>query len=208
MKKIISMIKKTAMVTVPLFIFSGCYIVPGPGYPVYSGDYGSYGGYPGYYDGGVPGAYSYPYYYDTPYYYYNNMYYYGGVYGNGYYRYRGHRYYGGRYYNRGYYGGYYGRTGRYYGRDIDTEEDLQEVPIEAADTTVEVVGDTVDPVAGDMPEAEVIEVAATAEVVEATGVAEVTAVVALAEAIDLCSKPEQFYGFVRKVWICLKAKGE
>ena len=76
------------------------------------------------------------------------------------------------------------------GADIDTEEDLQEAPIEAIDTTVEVVGDMVDPVAGDMPEAEVIEVAATAEVVEATGaavvegVAEVTAVVAPAEAID------------------------
>ena len=76
------------------------------------------------------------------------------------------------------------------GVDIDMEEDLQEAPIGAADTTVEVVGDTVDPVAGDMPEAEVIEVAATAEVVEATGAAvvegavEVTAVVAPAEAID------------------------
>ena len=71
------------------------------------------------------------------------------------------------------------------GVDIDTEEDLQEAPIEAADTTVEVVGDMVDPVVVDMPEAEVIEVAATAEVVEATGVAEVTVVVALAEAIDI-----------------------
>ena len=83
----------------------------------------------------------------------------------------------------------------------DTEEDMQEAPIEAADTIVE---DTVGPVAVDMPEAEAIEAAVTAEVLEATEavvvaaaieeLAEVMAVVAAVEAVDtLLSDPLKSY---------------
>ena len=76
----------------------------------------------------------------------------------------------------------------------DIEGDMREAPIEAADTIVEVAEDTVGPVVVDIPEAEAIEVVATAEVVEiievvavvaaeAVGLAEVTVVV-VAEAVD------------------------
>ena len=74
-----------------------------------------------------------------------------------------------------------------------TEEDMRELPIEAADTIVEAEEDTVEPVVGDMPEAEAIGVAVTAEVLEAIeaavvmpvevmAVVEVTVAVAAAEA--------------------------
>ncbi len=60
---------------------------------------------------------------------------------------------------------------------VHTEGDMREVLIEAAEIIVEPVEDMAEPVAGDMPEAETIEVAATAEAVVVTEAAELAAVV-------------------------------
>ena len=91
--------------------------------------------------------------------------------------------------------------------DMDTEEeqhmeeDMREVPIEAADTIVEVEEDTVEPVVVDMPGAEAIEVAVTAEVVEAIEAVavmpvEVVAVVEVTVAVVVVAAAEAVNGIV------------